>query len=464
MESNGISSFEKYMNKKTVSLIGAGVSNIPLVPFLYSCGAKKIFIRDLKKKETDPEILEAKKNGAIPVLGENYLDELSEDVIIRSPGIRPDIPPFLKAMEKGSRITCETELFLEFVPCKTVAVTGSDGKTTTTTLISKILEEEGYKVFLGGNIGKSMLPQLKEIDSDHCISVMELSSFQLMNCAFSPNISIITNLSENHLDWHKDMAEYLLAKKNILKHQKANCLAVLNFDNQYTRECSANGKIRFFSYENDLPDDIDGMFYKDGEIYTKEGTEILPYFKSTEILLPGKHNVENYMAAIAATKDLVSKESVIKIANTFGGVEHRIELCRVLDGVKYYNSSIDSSPARSTAALRSFSQKVIMIAGGYDKNLDYTPLGDEICKHVKTLILCGATSEKIRKAVLSSPLYNSESINMIDCPLFDDVARIAKNEAKPGDIVILSPASASFDMFKNFDVRGKQFKKLVSEL
>ncbi len=464
MANKGILAFYQYVNGKTVSLIGAGVSNIPLIPFLFSCGAKKILIRDLKKKDSDPEILEAKKNGAIPVLGPNYLDDLSEDIVIRSPGIRPDIPPFLKAQENGSRITCETELFLEFVPCRSIAVTGSDGKTTTTTLISKILEEEGYRVFLGGNIGKSMLPQLKEIDSEDCICVMELSSFQLMNCAFSPNISVITNLSENHLDWHRDMDEYLLAKKNILKHQDQNAIAVLNFDNEFTKVCQTNGKARFFSYEAELSADCDGIFYKDGEIFVKTGEKTKPYFKSDEILLPGKHNVENYMAAIAATYDLAKKESVKKIANTFGGVEHRIELCRVLNDVKFYNSSIDSSPARSTAALRSFQNKVIMIAGGYDKNLDYTPLGDEICRHVKTLILCGATSEKIKKAVLSSCLFDEDEIKIIDCPVFDDVALLAMKEAKAGDVVILSPASASFDMFKNFDERGKRFKKLVSEL
>ena len=464
MANKGIFSFCQYVEGKTVSLIGAGVSNIPLIPFLYSCGVKNIFIRDLKKKETDPEILEAKKNGAIPVLGEKYLDDLSEDIVIRSPGIRPDIPPFLKACENGSRITCETELFLEFVPCKSIAVTGSDGKTTTTTLISKILEEEGYRVFLGGNIGKSMLPQLKEIENENCICVMELSSFQLMNCAFSPTISIITNLSENHLDWHTDMDEYLLAKKNILKHQDTNSVSVLNFDNEYTKACKTNGKARYFSYQSKLPCDKSGVFYENGTIFIKKEDEVIPYFDSCEILLPGKHNVENYMAAIAATLDLASKESVKKIANTFGGVEHRIELCRVLDGVKYYNSSIDSSPARSTAALRSFQQKVIMIAGGYDKNLDYTPLGDEICQHVKTLILCGATSEKIRCAVLSSKFYKESEIMIVDCPNFDNVALFAQKEAVAGDVVILSPASASFDLFKNFDERGKRFKKLVSEL
>ncbi len=469
MTDKGIQAFCQYIQNKTISLIGAGVSNIPLVSFLYSCGASKIFIRDLKKSESDSDIRKAKNDGAIPVLGEKYLENLSEDIVIRSPGIRPDISQFIKASENGSRITCETELFLQFVPCKSIAVTGSDGKTTTTTLISKLLEEEGYRVFLGGNIGKSMLPQLKEIDSERCISVMELSSFQLMNCEYSPNISVITNLSENHLDWHIDMNEYLDAKKNILLHQGKNDVAVLNFDNTHTRECVVQGEKIFFSYfssnfsDQNKPDSTN-VYFENGEIFVQNGGERKSILQTSQILLPGKHNVENYMAAIAATLELVSKESVQKIAETFGGVEHRIELCRVLDGVKYYNSSIDSSPARSTAALRSFSQKVIMLAGGYDKNLNYTSLGDEICQHVKVLILCGATSEKIKSAVLASPFYNQEEIKIIDCPEFDEIALYAKKEASSGDVVILSPASASFDLFKNFDQRGKHFKKLVSEL
>lgn len=455
-----------FVKNKSISLIGAGVSNVPLVAYLYECGAARVTVRDLKKKLDDPEIKTVLENKGFVFLGEGYLDHLNEDIIIRSPGIRPDIPAFQEAVKNGSYLTCETELFLKFVPCQTVAITGSDGKTTTTTLTSKILEKNGYRVFLGGNIGRSMLPQLKEITHLNCISVMELSSFQLMNCRYSPDVSIITNLSENHLDWHRDMEEYLEAKKNILKHQSQDSRSVLNLDNVHTAKCKANGTACFFTYYPDkICRETKEAVYCDGEkIYHRCSGTVTEILSLSDILLPGKHNVENYMAAIAATINLVKKEAIVEVAKTFGGVEHRIELCRVLDGVKYYNSSIDSSPSRSTAALRAFDQKVIMLAGGYDKNLDYTALGDEICQHVKLLILCGATSEKIKNAVLASKLYTPGALQIIDCDNFNIIAKTAKENATAGDVVILSPASASFDLFKNFEERGKLFKKLVSEL
>lgn len=455
-----------FIKGKSVSLIGAGVSNVPLVAYLYECGASRVTVRDLKKKPEDKEIKTVFENNGYVFLGETYLENLNEDIIIRSPGIRPDLPAFLNAVENGSYLTCETELFLRFVPCKTVAITGSDGKTTTTTLTAKILESNGFRVFLGGNIGRSMLPQLKEINHLNCISVMELSSFQLMNCRYSPDVSIITNLSENHLDWHRDMNEYLDAKKNIMKHQGPDSRSVLNLDNVHTAACKSNGSCCFFTYHPEkLCRETKEAVYCDGEtIYYRNSGKDTAILNLSDILLPGKHNVENYMAAIAATIPLVKRESILNVAKTFGGVEHRIELCRVLDGVKYYNSSIDSSPSRSTAALRAFDKKLIMIAGGYDKNLDYTSLGDEICEHVKVLILCGATSEKIRTAVLGSRLYDKNDIQIVDCADFNQTAKLARDYATEGDVVILSPASASFDLFKNFEERGKLFKQLVSEL
>ncbi len=467
MKSNkGYTAFCEYINNKTIALVGLGISNLPLVSFLYECGAKKVNVRDLKKSSDSSEVLKATANGAEVYLGGAYLDNLNEDIIIRTPGIRPDIPAFLEAERLGSRITCETELFLEYVPCTSIVVTGSDGKTTTTTLISKILESSGWRVFLGGNIGKSMLPQIKEITGEKCISVSELSSFQLMNCHFSPNVAVITNLSENHLDWHKDMAEYLEAKKNILAHQNSMDKAVLNFDNLHTAACDTNGEKVYFSYQvpEKLMKESAFVFLRNNAIFLKNEKKEEQILSVDSIILPGKHNVENYMAAIAATSEFATKNAVKEVAETFGGVEHRIERIRELNGVVYYNSSIDSSPSRSTAALRAFQEKVIMIAGGYDKNLDYTALGDEICTHVKTLILCGATTEKIKSAVINSSMYKENMPQILLCPDFYQTALLAQKNATQGDVVILSPASASFDLFKNFEERGKLFKKIVMEL
>lgn len=461
----GYLAFCEYAKGKTFSLVGLGVSNLPLVAFLYEAGAARVVVRDLKKNENDNEVVLAKQDGATVILGENYLENMSENIVIRSPGIRPDIPAFCIASDLGARVTCETELFLEFSPCMTFAVTGSDGKTTTTTLIAKMLEKSGKKVHLGGNIGKAMLPQLKEILQED-LAVMELSSFQLMHCKFSPSVAVITNLAENHLDWHVDMEEYLEAKKNILLHQTEASVAVLNADNPYTASSKTNGRTRYFSSADSVSIKTfsNGVYYREGQIFLRRNGEDALFLNASDILLPGKHNVENYMAAIAATQDFVSSNEVLSIAKNFGGVEHRIELVREVDGVKYYNSSIDSSPSRSTAALKAFSQKVIMIAGGYDKNLDYTDFGDIVCAKVSTLILCGATSEKIKAAVENSKNYSADSIKIISCNHFDQTVKEARRIAKDGDIVILSPASASFDLFKNFDARGKYFKNLVMEL
>jgi len=467
-DKKGYNVFCDYIKDKKISLIGLGISNLPLVQFLYKSGASSVIIRDLKKLPDDPAVLKAVADGAKVILGNDYLENLNEDIVIRSPGIRPDLPIFTEAMEKGTVVSCETELFLQFVPCKSFAVTGSDGKTTTTTLIAKILECSGYKVHLGGNIGKAMLPQLEEISSENDVSVTELSSFQLMNSNYSPDVAVITNLSENHLDWHRDMEEYLCAKKNILNHQSVCGVAVLNYDNEHTKKCSTKGKTVYFSRKNDfsLSDAKleNGVFLSNETICFQTPEKTVEVLSVNDILLPGQHNVENYMAAIGATFPFVTKEAICSVAKNFGGVEHRIELVRTLDRVKYYNSSIDSSPTRSIAALRSFSQKLIMIAGGYDKNLDYSALGDEICRRVKVLILCGATSEKIRRATVSSSLFDENQIQIIDAASFSDAVLQSKGVASEGDVVILSPASASFDLFKNFEERGKYFKKLVMEL
>lgn len=458
----GYRAFCAFAEGKSFSLIGLGVSNVPLVSFLLESGAAKVTVRDLKKSNDDQAVIQALRDGAEVILGSEYLSRLDEDVILRSPGIRPDIEPFIQARTHGSEITCETELFLRFAPCKTYAITGSDGKTTTTTLIAKILEASGKTVYLGGNIGRAMLPALKEMEGKDWVSVSELSSFQLMDSAYSPNVAVITNLSENHLDWHKDMEEYLDAKKCILKWQEKDSVAVLNFDNSFTKACKSQGAIRYFSSVQKA--DSPCVYIKDGAIVYYDGQNEKEFLKTSQILLPGKHNVENYMAAIAATMDDAEITAIQEVAETFGGVEHRIEFIRELNGVKYYNSSIDSSPARSTAALKAFDKKLIMIAGGYDKNLDYTLLGSVICEKVRVLILCGATSEKIKKAVMQCDAYRPGAPEIICADSFDVTAQLGQNAARSGECVILSPASASFDMFKNFEERGRLFKKLVNDL
>jgi UDP-N-acetylmuramoylalanine--D-glutamate ligase len=276
-----------------------------------------------------------------------------------------------------------------------------------------------------------------------------------MDMTHSPQRAVITNLAPNHLDVHKDMDEYVWAKKNIYRFQKDTDLLVLNADNAITKELTGNGITQFFARLGKARVCLEGDFI------VRDGEQVLD---TKDILLPGVHNIENYMAAILAVEGLVSDETVRKVASAFGGVEHRIELVRVKDGVRFYNDSIASSPSRTMAGLRSFPEKVLLIAGGYDKNIPYDELGPEICAHVKGLYLGGATGPKIRAAVEAAPNYRSEAPEIVDCGDFETAVRRAAADAKPGDVVLMSPASAAFDQFKNFMVRGAFFKKIVMEL
>ena len=447
---------------KRVAVIGIGVSNTPLIKTLLSAGISVTACDKNKREAFGPLADELESLGAELHLGDTYLEGLDQDVIFRSPGIRPDIPSFLAAIEKGSILTSEMEVFFQVCPCKIIAVTGSDGKTTTTTLISEMLKGAGYTVHLGGNIGKPLLSEAGEMGQED-IAVLELSSFQLMTLQSSPDVAVFTNLSPNHLDIHKSMEEYTLAKENIFTHQGQGGIAIFNQDNALTQEMSsrAPGKARLFSRQGSVEN---GVFVKDGTIVVAVDGQQRKLFSSDRILIPGEHNVENYLAAIAAVQGLVSDEVILHTAEHFPGVEHRIELVRDLKGVRYYNDSIASSPTRTIAGLRSFRQKVILIAGGYDKKIPFDTLGPEVHAHVKTLVLTGHTAEKIRQAVISYPGYQDGQPEIVMEDDFRQAVLAARDKAQEGDIVILSPACASFDHFKNFAQRGEIFKEIVRGL
>ena len=391
-------------------------------------------------------------------LGDGYLNKLSGDMIFKTPGMRYDVPELLKAKENGSIVTSEMEVFFEVCPSHIIAVTGSDGKTTTTTLIHKMMTDAGYKTWLGGNIGNPLLTDTEKMKENDWV-ILELSSFQLHTMRKSPEIAVITNISPNHLDMHKDYKEYIDAKKNIMLYQNEGDTLIVNADNQVTADIgkSANGAVKYFS-RNGMAD-----VYLDGNIIKRGIVEIL---NIKDIKIPGMHNVENYMAAIAAVSGLVSKDVIVNVAKTFGGVEHRIELVRTLDGVKYYNSSIDSSPNRTINTLRVFPNKVIMIAGGKDKGIPYDEIGPALAEHVKVLILIGATSDKIQEALDAeiNKTGNGKDIEVIRATSYEDAVNTARSKAHDGDVVLLSPASTSFDMFRNFEERGNLFKKIVNEL
>ena len=446
--------FEQYftaLRGKKIAVLGLGVSNRPLVRLLLEFGCDVTGCDRTPREKLDREVLELEQAGCSLSCGDTYLDGVEADVLFRTPGMHPGNPAIRSLAEKGAYVTSEMEVFFEVCPCNLIAVTGSDGKTTTTTLISEMLKADGKTVWLGGNIGTPLLPLVRQMKADD-FAVVELSSFQLMDMTRSPMRAVVTNLAPNHLDVHKDMEEYVEAKKNIFAFQNENGLLVLNHDNAITDGFTGNGRTVKFSRQGE------GYVCLKGDTIIRGGEPVL---KIQDILLPGVHNIENYMAAIAAVEGLVSDETICQVAKNFGGVEHRIELVRIKDGVRFYNDSIASSPSRTIAGLRSFKEKVILIAGGYDKHIPYDVLGPEVCEHVKKLFLCGATAPQIRAAVENCGGAQPE---ITDCGDFESAVRAAAAAAETGDVVLMSPASASFDQFKNFMVRGEFFKQIVKEL
>ena len=455
---NKLDEFKYNVAGKNITVIGIGISNLPLIKYLVSLGANVTACDRRSAEDLGENYTELEKLGVKFNLGDGYLNNLSGDMIFKTPGMRYDVPELLKAKENGSIVTSEMEVFFEVCPSHIIAVTGSDGKTTTTTLIHKMMNDAGYKTWLGGNIGNPLLTDTEKMKENDWV-ILELSSFQLHTMRKSPEIAVITNISPNHLDMHKDYKEYIDAKKNIMLYQNEGDTLIVNADNQVTADIgkSANGAVKYFS-RNGMAD-----VYLDGNIIKRGIVEIL---NIKDIKIPGMHNVENYMAAIAAVSGLVSKDVIVNVAKTFGGVEHRIELVRTLDGVKYYNSSIDSSPNRTINTLRVFPNKVIMIAGGKDKGIPYDEIGPALAEHVKVLILIGATSDKIQEALDAeiNKTGNGKDIEVIRATSYEDAVNTARSKAHDGDVVLLSPASTSFDMFRNFEERGNLFKKIVNEL
>ena len=456
-EMNKLQQYLENLKGKKILVLGIGVSNRPLIRLLLAAGLDVTACDKTPRENLDDEVLQLEKQGAQLKVGEDYLMNLQGDVVFRTPGMHPDIPALAALRKSGAEITSEMEVFFAVCPCKIIAVTGSDGKTTTTTLISEILKQAGYRVWLGGNIGQPLLDKAGEM-SEQDMAVVELSSFQLMTMKSSAHVAVVTNLAPNHLDMHKDMDEYVAAKENVYLHQCAADKLVLNQDNAITAGFApkAKGRLEMFSRR----EKVAAGCWLEGDTVYRNGKPILT---RDDIQIPGLHNVENYMAAACATADFASDDDVLAVARTFGGVEHRIELVRNFKGVRIYNDSIASSPSRTMAGLHAFDQKVILIAGGYDKKIPFDELGVEICDHVKALVLCGVTAEKIKTAVLNAPNY-TDKLPIDTVKDLNEAVKTALKYAENGDVVTLSPACAAFDQFKNFMVRGKFFKQIVAEL
>ena len=449
---------------KQIAIIGIELANRPLMEALLQGGCD-VTACDKSSREALGEIVDHfEQCGTKLRLGPEYLDDLHFDIIFRTPGMHPFHPALVQAKEQGAEITSEMEVFIRLCPCKIFAVTGSDGKTTTSTVIAELLKAEGYTVHLGGNIGQPLLTMVDSMRPEDMV-VLELSSFQLhsMQMEGKPDVAVITNIAPNHLDVHPSYEDYIDAKRNIYLHQKESGRLVLNMDNAHTLgfASEAKGEVLFFS-KKAAPKN--GYFLQDGMIYAAENGIARAFLSADEIQIPGEHNVENYMTAFCAVRGLVSEANCHMVARTFSGVPHRLETVRILHGVTYINDSIASSPSRTTAGLHSFQKKPILIAGGYDKQIPFDSLGCEIVAHVKALFLTGFTAEKIKAAVEACPEYDPAKLPVTIIDDFTEAVLAASAAAKEGDIVLLSPACAAFDKFKNFAVRGEYFRTIVNGL
>ena len=461
-----IEQLQNLIQGKKVAFIGAGVSHKRCIEQFVELGAQVTLCDQKKSLEDFGAYADTLRRLHVRLsLGEHYTDGFAgQDIIMRTPGYEYYKPELQAALQAGTKVTSEVELFFELCPCEIVAVTGSDSKTTTTTLISKMFEAAGRKVFLGGNIGAALLPQLADVTPE-AVAVVELSSFQLISMRVSPKVAVVTNVTPNHLDHHKDMQEYIDAKRNILLWQVPPCRAVLGFENEISRgmQKDCKGEQVWFTR---LHDTDKGAFLRESDdtlCYAENGV-VTPILPRAEVKLRGLHNVENLLAAIAAVWGRVPVEAMRQVGSTFTGVEHRIEPVRTLDGVTYYNDSIASSPTRTIAGLRSFNQKIILIAGGYDKKIPYEPLAPEILAHVKTLVLMGATGPRIEAAVRGCAGFDESALTILHADSMQHAVELARGAAQPGDVVSLSPASASFDLYPNFEVRGRDYKNIVNNL
>jgi UDP-N-acetylmuramoylalanine--D-glutamate ligase len=451
--------FKAFIKGKNTAVVGIGVSNIPLINFLVELGAKVTAFDKKKEEQLGDLVEEFTKKGVKLSLGENYLSNLTGfDVVFKTPSMRIDSSALVKAKEEGAYITSEMEEFVKYCPAKVYGITGSDGKTTTTTIVYNLLKEAGYTTWVGGNIGNPLFSHIEEMTEEHKV-VLELSSFQLMTMTVSPQVSIVTNITPNHLDMHKGMEEYVDAKKNIFKFQEKEDLLILNRDNEITNSIvgEAKGKVKIFSRKEEI---ADGAFYSNGKIFV-QGNEICD---TKNIIIKGMHNVENYMAAFLAVKDDVTADVMRKVAYSLTGVAHRNEFVRDVDGVKYYNDSIGSSPTRTLATISVFEKPVILIVGGYDKHIPFEPLAEEGYTKIKKLILLGDTKYSIKEVFDKVTVEKAVDIPMYIVDSFEEAVDKAREISETGDYVVLSPACASFDMFPNFEVRGNRFRELVNNM
>ena len=445
---------------KGCAVLGLGVSGIAAASFLLSRGATSLLLCDKKpEKACDPAVTDLVAHGAIPRFGDGWLNDLPNGLLIRSPGIRPDLPELTKAKAAGATVVGEIGLFLAYSPARLFAVTGSSGKSTVTSLTAAIMHTAGFDVYAGGNLGASILPAIPHMTKDS-VAVLELSSFQLMDLSPEPERAAILNLTENHLNWHTGMEEYRAAKERVLGRDTVGVFPA--FDPALRALGDGRDETRLFSLTPPAPEAIrphEVWYAPDGgrvSAFSREGVRRL--FPIERFILPGKHNLLNLLAAVALTDGTVSPEATENAVATFRGVPHRMETVPGPAGVRCIDGSIDTTPERTLATLEALSPAApILLLGGAGKGLSYRPLREPLALRVKTAILFGKDAPKIAEALEGS------GVDYRVIPAFDRAVLTALSLAKPGDVVLLSPACTSYDAFANYAERGDRFRALCKD-
>jgi len=452
-----------YENQR-VAIIGLGREGTALAKFLSRHGAK-VTVTDMKSEEALRDRIDELKELPIRYLLEGHPDELLDtDIIFVSPGVPRDIPILLEAQRRRVALSSETKLFFSLCRAPIIGITGSSGKTTTTSLVGETMRAAGYRTFVGGNIGSPMIGVVEDIEPLDKV-VMELSSFQLEVLNQSPHIAAILNLSPNHLDRHQSIDDYVNAKTNIIRFQKEGDYAVLNADQPLTRQLlkECRGQALLFSRQYQVSA---GAFLDQEQIIVRWNGDEWRVCHTSELQLPGSHNVDNALAACAIAAAAGAHAEAMRTGVTsFKGVEHRLELVAEVDAVRYYDDSIATSPQRAVAALNSFSEPIILLAGGREKHLPLGELAQLIVEKAKFLVLFGEAAPVLEEAVIDVLGGKGET----DLPIFrsSDLAqavRTARRISEAGDIVLLSPAFTSFDTYRDFAERGDHFKALVRDL
>jgi UDP-N-acetylmuramoylalanine--D-glutamate ligase len=451
-------------NKKKVGVLGAGVEGFATAAYLANKGASVTLLDHQVEDDLDQTMVShAKKLGITFITGKEYLARLTDfAVVVRSPGVKRS-KALLDAAEKGVVLTSQTQIFLESCPCPIIGVTGTKGKGTTSSLIYEMLKKSGFDVYLGGNIGTPPLTFLDSLTNNSRV-VLELSSFQLQDVTKSPHIAVLLMITSEHLDYHDSHEEYIAAKRNILRFQEVNDFAVINRDYPASHESDIYTEGQVFQVSRERPSTKQGCFIKDDAVWIAMQGKSWKIINTSDIALPGKHNWENVCAAVmAATLAGAAKEDIVAVLRSFTGLEHRLQLVRDVGGVRYYDDSFSTTPETAIAAINAFQEPEILILGGSSKKADFSELGEIIrkAKNIKAIIGIGEEWPRIKQEIHN---LTASTILIEGAKNMEQIVKAAATIALPGDVVLLSPACASFDMFKNYKDRGEQFQKVVKAL